>query len=155
MFPCLLLAAAVCALAGCGGASTETPSVSGGAIERSEHDEEVAEAKREEAAEAAKTRELLSEIEAERHEEDVQAAEAKAKRIVAAAVARAKKREREAEARVKKLEETANAEIKSKRESASKRRHKARANTPRGSGSEATTTATAPQASPTQGTGAE
>jgi hypothetical protein len=155
MLYCLLLVGGGCALAGCGSASTEAPSTSRQAVERVEHDEEAAALKREEDAEVAKAREVLSEIEAEHGEARVGAAQTKAKRIEAAARSKARKREKAAEARVKKLEEeeeAVSAELKRKRETLSKIKRQTRAQMQAAAESEAPATATAPQAGTEQKT---
>ncbi len=147
-----------CVLGGCGGASGDgTAQTSGQAIERGEQAEEAAEAKREEAAEATKTRELLSEVEAEKGEEGVTAAETKAKHIEAAAEAKAKKREQAAQTRAKAMEaaakeedEAAQDEIKKEREALSKEKQKVAAKGQSGAGAEVTTTATTPSVTSTQ-----
>lgn len=163
LLSCLVALAGAWALAGCGGVSTGTvTSASNQAIERSEHNEEAAEAKREEVAEATKTHELLSDIEAEKREESATAAEAKAKRVEAAALARAKKRASTIETRAKKLEASAKAhvkaeeaaaksEIQKQREAAAKASQGTRTHAP-AQGTEATTTTTATE--PPAATGA-
>lgn len=157
MVACLLTAAGACALAGCGSSTEGASPASARAVEQREHAEETAEAKREEDAEAVKTKELLSEVEAEKGEENVAAAEAKAKRIEATAEARAKKREHTAEAKAEKREEAAkqqeqavDSEIKKEREALSKEKREILAKGQSANGSdEVTTTATAPSATGT------
>ncbi|HYM54641.1 MAG TPA: hypothetical protein VES97_04720 [Solirubrobacteraceae bacterium] len=130
MIPSLIAATAAGALAGCASSSTESTAAkpSGAIIERNERNEVAASLQREEAAETAKNRELLSELEAKKREE---AAEAKAKKTEQAAVAKAKKREKAAalaakkkeqaaEENAKKKEQAAKAEAKKKQEAAKK-----------------------------------
>lgn len=164
LLPCLVALVGAWALAGCGSISTGTAtSASGQAIERGEHNEEAAEAKREEVAEATKTHELLSDIEAQKREESASAAEAKAKRAEAAALRKAKKRASAIETRAKQLEASAKAhakaeetaakaEIEKEREALSKTKHGTQTTGQPAQGSQATTTTTAATAPPSAAT---
>ncbi len=154
LLPCLVALTGTWALAGCGSISTgAATSASSQAIERGEHNEEAAEAKREEVAEATKTHELLSDIEAEKREESATAAEAKAKRVEAAALRRATKRASAIETRAKQLEASAKAHVKAEeaaakaeiakqREALSKTKQGTQTNGQPAQGSQATTTTT-------------
>jgi hypothetical protein len=115
LVPCLLVLLLGGGLAGCG-SGTETEAGGHGepsaeAIERNEE----AEQKKEEAAEAAKDREVLSVVEGKKREET---AEANAKRKEAAAAAKVKKREAAAEKALKTKEVEADARIKKAEEAA-------------------------------------
>lgn len=117
MISSLAAVAAAGLLTGCARSSTEsTTAPSGSIIERNERNEVASSLRQEEAAETAKDRELLSELEAKQREE---AAEVTAKRTEAKATAKAKKREKAAEVAAKHKEEAAEAAAK-KREAASK-----------------------------------
>jgi hypothetical protein len=100
-------------LAGCGTSSSgsQPAGPSGAVIERNERNELANSLKQEESAETAKSRELLSELEAKNKEE---AAVAKAKQTERAAVAKAKKKEHDAAVAAKKKEQAAAAKAKKK-----------------------------------------
>src|SRR5881392_3230387 len=101
---CIVAAAGIGLLAGCGSSADDSgsPARAAETIERNERNEEAAALQKEEAAETAHNRELLSQIEARTSEE---AAEARAKATEHAAAVRAKKREAEAKKKQRALEE--------------------------------------------------
>jgi hypothetical protein len=101
-------------LVGCGESSgAAKDGASGANIERSERNEVAASLQREEAAETARNRELLSEMEAKTREE---AAEAAAKKTEATARAKAKKREKAAAKEAELKERTAEENAKKKQQ---------------------------------------
>ena len=117
---CIVAAAAIGLLAGCGsssGDSSGSPARAAETIERNERNEEAAALQKEEAAETAKNRELLSQIEAKTSEE---AAEAKAKATEHAAAVKAKKREAEAKKKQHALEEQLKKEQQAHKQAATK-----------------------------------
>jgi colicin import membrane protein len=121
-FACLLAVLAVGGLTACssGSGSSGKPTPAGSGEEASEHAEESAQ-KREEQAEIDRNRELLSQIEASKRE---QASEAASKRRERAAEQKAKKREEASSLAATKVEQEAEAKVK-KREAAARQQEEA------------------------------
>jgi hypothetical protein len=130
-----------CVFAGCGSGSSSPPAPSGEAIERNEDAEQA----KQEAAELAHDRELLSTVEGKQREEDAtvnarrkeQAAATRAKKRIEAAEKEAKAKEQAAEAAIKRREAALKAKIKEQEEAARKTKT---TGTPKATGQSTTTT---------------